>query len=42
MKCRGFAGRFHTHEHFRVARLDGLFVAVLACVMAGLIVANFA
>ncbi len=42
MKCRGFAGRFHTHEHFRVARLDGVFVVVLAAVLGSLLVANFA
>lgn len=41
MKCRGFAGRFHTHEHFRVGRLDGVFALGLAFVMAGLLVVNF-
>lgn len=42
MKCRGFAGRFHTHEHFRVGRLDGVFVIGLAFVMVGLLAVNFA
>ncbi len=41
MKCRGFAGRFHTHEHFRAGRLDGVFAIGLAFLMAGLLVVNF-
>ena len=42
MKCRGFAGRFHAHEHFRFARVDGLFVAGVAVVMLGLLLVDAA
>lgn len=35
MKCRGFSGRFHTHEHFRVGRLDAVFSAGLLLVVFG-------
>ena len=42
MKCRGFAGRFHSHEHFRFGRVDGLFVAGVAVVMLGLLLVDAA
>lgn len=37
MKCRGFTGRFHTHQHFRMGRVDSLFPIALAGVVAGLL-----
>ena len=37
MKCRGFTGRFHTHRHFQLGRLDAVFPVGLALVMAALL-----
>ena len=37
MKCRGFAGRFHTHQHFRAGRLDLLFPTLMIAVLGGLL-----
>ena len=41
MRCRGFAGRFHTHRHMHARRADFAFAACLVVALAGVFGAEF-